>query len=38
MRIWGTRVGVAASVTLPKVAEGPIAAGAFGALSKAAVT
>jgi hypothetical protein len=37
MRTWGTRVGVAASVTLPKLSEGPIAAGAFGALSTAAV-
>ncbi len=37
MRTWGTRVGVAASVTLPKLADGPIAAGAFGALSTAAV-
>jgi uncharacterized protein with GYD domain len=37
MRTWGTRVGVGASVTLPKLAEGPIAAGAFGALSTAAV-
>ena len=37
MRTWGVRVASSGTVALPRLAEGPIGAGAFGALSSAAV-
>jgi WXG100 family type VII secretion target len=37
MRAWGPALGYAASITLPRVASGPVGAGAIGAVATASV-